>query len=62
MGQSTLEVPMALFAENRKRLVAELNAVAPDSIVFLQGGNAINHYNTDTKYMFRQVKFDHVPI
>nr|BAN21025.1 xaa-pro dipeptidase pepd/pepq [Riptortus pedestris] len=59
MGNSTLEVPITLFAENRNRLLAELKKVTPKSIVFLQGGVAINHYNTDTEYPFRQEPFFH---
>lgn len=61
MGNLTFEVPVTLFVENRRRLLAELKRLAPEaaesSIIFLEGGVPVNHYNTDTEYPFRQVWF-----
>lgn len=54
MGPGTLEVPLSLFAKNRKRLAEKLK---PGQIVVLQGGESINHYDTDVEYVFRQVTF-----
>lgn len=52
MGPGTLEVPLSLFEKNRKRLTSQLKN---GQIVILQGGDAINHYDTDVEYVFRQV-------
>lgn len=52
MGPGTLEVPLSLFEKNRKRLASQLKS---GQIVVLQGGDAINHYDTDVEYVFRQV-------
>lgn len=52
MGPGTLEVPLSLFENNRKRLASQLKS---GQIVVLQGGDAINHYDTDVEYVFRQV-------
>ncbi|XP_028156506.1 xaa-Pro dipeptidase isoform X2 [Ostrinia furnacalis] len=51
MGPGTLEVPLSLFATNRQRLAEKLN---PGQVVVLQGGEDINHYDTDVQYVFRQ--------
>ena len=62
MGELTYEVPVTLFVENRRRLLSALKRTAPNSaessIIFLEGGVPVNHYNTDTEYPFRQVIFD----
>lgn len=52
MGPGTLEVPLSLFEKNRKRLASQLKN---GQVVLLQGGEAINHYDTDIEYVFRQV-------
>ncbi|KAI8432302.1 hypothetical protein MSG28_004722 [Choristoneura fumiferana] len=54
MGPGTLEVPLSLFAKNRKRLAEKLK---PGQIVVLQGGESINHYDTDVEYVFRQESY-----
>ncbi|XP_066903510.1 xaa-Pro dipeptidase isoform X1 [Halyomorpha halys] len=63
MGNLTYEVPVTLFVENRRRLLAALKRLAPEaaesSIIFLEGGVPVNHYNTDTEYPFRQEPFFH---
>ena len=53
MGPGTLEVPLAMFAENRRRLASQLPS---DTIVVMQGGDDIPFYETDTQYLFRQVR------
>lgn len=53
MGPGTLEVPASLYAKNRDRLATKLS---PGQVVVLQGGDDINHYDTDVQYVFRQVK------
>lgn len=59
MGPGTLEVQMELFEENRRRLVEQLRAkeLKVNAVVLLQGGSDIPFYDTDTTYVFRQVKF-----
>lgn len=52
MGPGTYEVPLSLFEKNRKRLASQLKS---GQIVVLQGGDSINHYDTDVEYVFRQV-------
>lgn len=52
MGPGTFEVPLSLFENNRKRLASQLKS---GQIVVLQGGDGINHYDTDVEYVFRQV-------
>lgn len=52
MGPGTYEVPLSLFAKNRERLSKTLKK---GQIVVLQGGDNINHYDTDVEYVFRQV-------
>ncbi|KAM3961517.1 dipeptidase C [Aphomia sociella] len=51
MGPGTYEVPLSLFATNRQRLADKL---VSGQIVLLQGGDNINHYDTDVEYVFRQ--------
>lgn len=59
MGPGTFEVPLSLFEKNRKRLASKLKS---GQVVVLQGGEDINHYDTDVQYVFRQVSTDFVPI
>ncbi|CAG9583285.1 unnamed protein product [Danaus chrysippus] len=51
MGPGTYEVPLSLFAKNRDRLAEKLKS---GQVVVLQGGDDINHYDTDIQYIFRQ--------
>lgn len=51
MGPGTYEVPLSLFANNRTRLAEKLQS---GQVVVLQGGEDINHYDTDVQYVFRQ--------
>lgn len=58
LGNDTLRVSAALFAENRRRLCAGLKAkggLVPQSVVVLQGGEQKQRYCTDTDVVFRQV-------
>lgn len=58
LGNDTLRVSAALFAENRRRLCAGLKAadgMIPQSVVVLQGGEQKQRYCTDTDEVFRQV-------
>lgn len=58
LGNDTLRVSAALFAENRRRLCAGLKAkdgMIPQSVVVLQGGEQQQRYCTDTDVVFRQV-------
>lgn len=57
MGPGTLEVPTALFSNNRKRLVDRLKGlnVEKGSVVLLQGGSEVPFNDTDTEYLYRQV-------
>lgn len=58
LGNDTLRVSAALFAENRQRLCAGLKAndgLVPQSVVVLQGGEQKQRYCTDTDVLFRQV-------
>lgn len=65
MGQGTLEVPMALFAENRARLAKELRSksnVPANSMVLLQGGSdqgVCKGDSSDVGNVFRQESFFH---
>lgn len=52
MGPGTHQVPLAMFAENRKRMASQ---VPSDVIVVMQGGGDLNLYDTDVDYVFRQV-------
>ncbi|XP_045536812.1 xaa-Pro dipeptidase [Papilio machaon] len=54
MGPGTYEVPLSLFAKNRERLAEKLKN---GQIVVLQGGDSINHYDTDVEYVFRQESY-----
>uniref|UniRef100_W5M1I3 Xaa-Pro dipeptidase n=1 Tax=Lepisosteus oculatus TaxID=7918 RepID=W5M1I3_LEPOC len=62
LGNDTLRVSMALFAENRRRLCERLRAkseVARRSVVVLQGGEQTRKHCTDTDLLFRQESFFH---
>lgn len=65
MGNKTLRVPMALFAENRRRLVTALKkdeGLAPNSIVILQGGGdqgICEGDSCDFGVVFRQEAYFH---
>ncbi|CAH0400066.1 unnamed protein product [Chilo suppressalis] len=54
MGPGTLEVPLSLFASNRRRLVEQLKS---GQVVVLQGGDDISLYDTDVQYVFRQESY-----
>lgn len=58
MGAGTHEIPVELFEQNRKRLADRLRAREGlgNAIVLLQGGSDIPFYDTDTTYIFRQVR------
>ncbi|TKS69770.1 Xaa-Pro dipeptidase [Collichthys lucidus] len=55
LGNDTLRVSAALFAENRRRLCKGLKA--KDSV--LQGGEQTRRNCTDTDFLFRQESFFH---
>lgn len=58
LGNDTLRVSAALFAENRRRLctgLAATDGLLPHSVVVLQGGEQKQRYCTDTDMVFRQV-------
>ncbi|ELU11049.1 hypothetical protein CAPTEDRAFT_164622 [Capitella teleta] len=61
MGQHTLSVPMALFAQNRQRLVSKLREnkeIPSGSIVVLQGGDSNQRYCSDVEFApFRQESY-----
>ncbi|XP_063048972.1 xaa-Pro dipeptidase-like [Engraulis encrasicolus] len=62
LGKDTLRVSAALFAENRRRLVAALknaDGVQAKAVVVLQGGEQKQRYCTDTEPVFRQESFFH---
>uniref|UniRef100_A0A3P9IAG1 Xaa-Pro dipeptidase n=1 Tax=Oryzias latipes TaxID=8090 RepID=A0A3P9IAG1_ORYLA len=62
LGNDTLRVSAALFAENRRRLCQGLQGkegVLPKSVVVLQGGEQQQRYCTDTDVVFRQESFFH---
>ncbi|XP_020495800.1 xaa-Pro dipeptidase [Labrus bergylta] len=62
LGNETLRVSAALFAENRQRLCSGLKAkdgLVPQSMVVLQGGEQTQRYCTDTDLLFRQESFFH---
>ncbi|KAM7014777.1 xaa-Pro dipeptidase [Tautogolabrus adspersus] len=62
LGNETLRVSAALFAENRRRLCTGLKAkdgLVPQSMVVLQGGEQKQRYCTDTDQLFRQESFFH---
>jgi Xaa-Pro dipeptidase len=60
MGDHTLFVPNALFAENRRRLCQRLREntnVPQNAFILLQGGESVSLYDTDVEYVFRQVGY-----
>uniref|UniRef100_A0A2M4AE57 Xaa-Pro dipeptidase n=1 Tax=Anopheles triannulatus TaxID=58253 RepID=A0A2M4AE57_9DIPT len=62
MGSHTHAIPMAMFRDNRNKVVKELQRThnfVKDStpIVVLQGGDNISHYDTDVDYIFRQESY-----
>uniref|UniRef100_A0A4W3JYE6 Xaa-Pro dipeptidase n=1 Tax=Callorhinchus milii TaxID=7868 RepID=A0A4W3JYE6_CALMI len=62
MGNETLQVPMAVFSLNRRRLCQRLKDnvnVPKNGIVLLQGGEQSQRYCTDTDNVFRQESFFH---
>uniref|UniRef100_A0A671RBP3 Xaa-Pro dipeptidase n=1 Tax=Sinocyclocheilus anshuiensis TaxID=1608454 RepID=A0A671RBP3_9TELE len=62
LGNDTLRVSAALFAENRGHLCRGLKAekdVPAGSVVVLQGGEQKQRYCTDTDELFRQESFFH---
>lgn len=61
MGPGTYKIPLSLFRDNRLRVcnaIKETSNLIIDerTFVLLQGGDAISFYNTDTEYIFKQVK------
>lgn len=59
MGPGTHSIPVSLFRDNRNRVCAELKqnpSVDASTFILLQGGDNIPFYDTDTDYVFRQVK------
>lgn len=62
MGEHTLAVPAALFAQNRTRLVKRLkdnSNIDKDSVVVLQGGSEETRYCSDVGPVFRQESYFH---
>nr|XP_057944640.1 xaa-Pro dipeptidase [Doryrhamphus excisus] len=62
LGNETLRVSAALFAENRRRLCKGLKSkdgVEARSVVVLQGGEQQQRHCTDTDLLFRQESFFH---
>uniref|UniRef100_UPI00358FFB0E xaa-Pro dipeptidase n=1 Tax=Myxine glutinosa TaxID=7769 RepID=UPI00358FFB0E len=62
LDEGTLPVPVALFAENRRRLYERLHAregMASGTVVVLQGGEQTQRYCTDTDVLFRQESYFH---
>ncbi|XP_049541587.1 xaa-Pro dipeptidase [Anopheles darlingi] len=62
MGSHTHAISMAMFRDNRNKVVNELQRTrnfGKDSIpiVVLQGGDNISHYDTDVDYIFRQESY-----
>ncbi|XP_017783851.1 PREDICTED: xaa-Pro dipeptidase [Nicrophorus vespilloides] len=59
MGQGTCEVPLELYALNRRRLCDRLKEKnVGDAIVLLQGGEEVPFYDTDVTYnVFRQESY-----
>ncbi len=62
-GLETHAVPMAMFRENRERLIARFEKSAegtPEgSVVLLRGGKAKMRHETDHEHLFRQESFFH---
>jgi len=63
LGLETHPVPMAMFRENRERLIARFEKSAegtPEgSVVLLRGGKAKTRHETDHEHLFRQESFFH---
>lgn len=62
LGSHTLQVPLSLHAENRRRLCERLrqqSGVEESAVVLLQGGEASTRYCTDVEPEFRQESFFH---
>lgn len=60
MGPGTHAIPLSLFRDNRNRVCTELKKnplLDESSFVLLEGGKSIPFYDTDTDYVFRQVRF-----
>lgn len=60
MGPGTYAIPVSLFRDNRSRVCDALKALPNQTVdettfILLQGGDAINWYNTDVEYAFKQV-------
>jgi len=59
-GDHTLKVPRSMHAEHRQKIIQRMKSKSPqNSLILLQGGTDINHYDTDTQYLFRQESFFH---
>lgn len=59
MGPGTHAIPLSLFRDNRNRVCTELkknSSVDERSFVLLEGGDTLGFYDTDTNYVFRQVR------
>ncbi|GFY63227.1 xaa-Pro dipeptidase [Trichonephila inaurata madagascariensis] len=62
MGEHTLNIPMQLHSDNRKRVCDELKKKHPDlehSIIVLQGGESTTLYCSDREPVFRQESYFH---
>eukprot|EP00271_Cylindrocystis_brebissonii_P013077 TRINITY_DN32651_c0_g1_i1.p1 TRINITY_DN32651_c0_g1~~TRINITY_DN32651_c0_g1_i1.p1 ORF type:complete len:500 (+),score=104.91 TRINITY_DN32651_c0_g1_i1:210-1709(+) len=58
MGLDTYKIPMAMYAENRAKLVQRLeNEGLVEGVVLLQGGESATRYDTDTEPLFRQESY-----
>ncbi|KAF6029243.1 PEPD [Bugula neritina] len=61
-GDHTLEVPMRMFRENRRRLCERLRAdpnYQPGSVVLLEGGHSEMRHSSDHELLFRQESYFH---
>ena len=55
LGHSTLNIPLSIHQNARKKLVNMMNnAGYSTGIVILEGGKQLNQYDTDTEPVFRQ--------
>jgi hypothetical protein len=54
MGRETYRIPLALFQENRTKLVDRLE---DGHVVFLIGGKATTRYDSDHEPIFRQESY-----
>ncbi|XP_014245046.1 xaa-Pro dipeptidase [Cimex lectularius] len=52
-------VSMETFRINRERLYEKMKSVEPQGFILLKGGEAVNVYNTDVEYTFKQEPFFH---